>query len=322
MNDIEPTSTAPAPRAARWVLAGAAVLALGAVGWSLARQGEDPVAETAPATEQAPVSEMIAQLESRLAAKPDDAEGWQMLGWSYFQTGRYAEAATAFKRATTLDPDNAEYWSMLGEALVLASTDGKGLPPDAKAAFDQAIGLDAKDPRARYFQAVALDLDGKHRQAIDAWFDLLADTPADAPYAADIRQVIAEVARVSNIDVSDRLAKTQFAPPAAGFRTDGAAVATGAIPGPSREDLQAARNLPQGQQDAMIQGMVESLAAKLEADPNNADGWIMLMRSRMQLGQEKAAREALAKALHTFRNDGATTRRVKEAAAALGIAGA
>ncbi|HEU0159991.1 MAG TPA: tetratricopeptide repeat protein, partial [Hyphomicrobiaceae bacterium] len=34
--------------------------------------------------------------------------GWRMLGWSYFQTGRYKEAAGAYAKAVDLDPSSAE----------------------------------------------------------------------------------------------------------------------------------------------------------------------------------------------------------------------
>src|SRR3546814_15669535 len=62
-------------------------------------------------------------------------------------------------------------------------------------------------------------------------------------------------------------------------------VAARAIPGPSRADMEAASQLPKGQQDAMIEGMVSGLEAKLKANPADVDRWIMLMRSRMTLGE-------------------------------------
>ena len=43
--------------------------------------------------------------------------------------------------------------------------------------------------------------------------------------------------------------------------------------------------------------MVESLDAKLRANPKNPDGWVMLMRSRMTLGQPDKAGKALKDAL-------------------------
>jgi cytochrome c-type biogenesis protein CcmH len=265
---------------------------------------------------------VIAKLEKKLAEKPDDAEGWRMLGWSYFQTERFAEAATALKQATKLDPEHAETWSFLGEALVLASKEEGKMPRDAKVAFDKAIKLDPEDARARYFQAVALDLAGRPRQAINAWFKLLEDTPSDAPYADDIREVIRNVGEKRKIDVEKRLAEAKFASPANGTVTDGPQKAAAGIPGPTSEQMKAAAGMPKGQQEAMIRGMVEGLEAKLVKDPANADGWIMLMRSRMQLGEPKKAAETLQKGLAAFRNDGDAARKLREAASSLGVAGA
>jgi len=326
--DNEQAAPAPAPaangRTGKIALAAAAAIALAAGGTALwrANRGDSGQAPAAAQAQPPSVDEVIAKLEARLKANPNDAEGWRMLGWSYYQTERYAEAATAMKRATALDPKNPEYFSMLGEALVLASKDGDGVPADAMAAFDKALALDPKDSRARYFHAVKLDLDGQHQAALDEWFALLKDSPADAPWVGDVREVIQSVGKKHNIDVAQRLAAVSPAPPANGFTTNGQQVASAGIPGPTQQQMQAAAQLPKGQQDAMVQGMVDGLEAKLKANPNNAQGWIMLMRSRMQLGQQQKAALALQNGLAAFRNDGATSRQLREAAATLGIAGA
>jgi tetratricopeptide (TPR) repeat protein len=54
------------------------------------------------------VNTMIERLAARLETTPGDSKGWRMLGWSYFHTGRYKEAATALARAVELDPNSAE----------------------------------------------------------------------------------------------------------------------------------------------------------------------------------------------------------------------
>lgn len=320
------STSKPSGRGGRIVLVLAAVVALSAGGiavWRGQRDAEIIAQPPAPTESQAPsVDDVITRLEARLKAKPDDAEGWRMLGWSYFQTERYAEAATALKEATKLDDTHAETYSFLGESLVLASKSEGRIPADAQAAFKRALKLDPKDARARYFRAVAMDLAGQHRKAIDAWFALLKDTPSDAPYAEDIRAVIKSVGDRYKIPYEERLAAAQFAPPASGMATNGAAVASGAIPGPSSAEIQAASALPKGQQEAMIRGMVDGLEAKLAKNPGNADGWIMLMRSRMQLGEPAKAAKALEGGLAAFRNDLAITRKLREAATAIGVPGA
>lgn len=321
----ENNSETTAPNIGRIALILAALLAVGAIGIqvyrSMSGSSEDPTAAVADSGEQAPsVDEVISGLEKKLQDNPDDAESWRMLGWSYFETQKFAESATAMKRATTLDPDNAEYWSMLGEALVMSSN-GQQVPADASEAFKKALAIDKDDPRARYFLAVEKDISGDHKGAIEDWFALLEDTPADAPYAEDVRRVIGQVAEKEGIDVADRLAKATPAAPTGGMTTDGPATATAAIPGPTSQQMQEAAAMPVGQQEAMIANMVEGLDKRLQSDPNDADGWIMLMRSRVQLGQTVKAQKALADGLEAFKNDGAQAKRIREAAATLGVGG-
>lgn len=291
------TGTTGSRRLARSVLGGAALIAAVSVGFALMRDtGGALTGQAASQVGNGQDASVIATLERRLADRPDDAEGWRMLGWAYVQNGRHADAAGAFRRATALVPDKAEYWAMLGETIVLSSAKGTGISPEAKAAFDKALELDAKEPRARYYHAMGLELAGQHREAIEAWFALLADSPADAPWTGDVRQAIGEVAQANGIDVADRLGTS--APDAA--KAGGAGQANGS-------------------QDAMIRGMVDRLAARLADNPDDADGWVLLMRSRRQLGDDAGARQALDDALSAFRDDPATSRRLGEAAAGLGV---
>jgi cytochrome c-type biogenesis protein CcmH len=67
------------------------------------------------------VNTMIERLAARLKTTPDDIAGWRMLGWSYFNTGRHKEAATAYARAIELDPNSAELKVSYEEAKAKAS---------------------------------------------------------------------------------------------------------------------------------------------------------------------------------------------------------
>jgi cytochrome c-type biogenesis protein CcmH len=295
-------------RFSRIALIAAGLLAVSAIGVKLWRdRAPDAPASTATAVAPRDVGATISSLEAKLKADPNDAEGWQMLGWSFFQTQRYAEAAMAYKRATVLKPDKGEYWSSLGEALVTA---GPGnVPVEAKTAFEKAVALDPKDPRARYFLGVAKDMAGDHKGAIDDWFALLKDTPAGAPWEADVRRTIEAVGAKDKIEVASRLAALRPAAPPPG-------TATAAIPGPNPDQMRAATQLPPGQQEAMIAGMVEGLAAKLKANPKNVEGWIMLMRSYTTLGRGSDASAAYRSAVAA--NPGARTD-LDDAAKTLGV---
>ncbi|CAN5195264.1 hypothetical protein BH10PSE13_BH10PSE13_26180 [soil metagenome] len=311
-------------KASRLLLMAAVAIAIIAILYAVTRNKSVTNAAPAPAAsavDPAPSADpqaVIRALQEQVGAKPDDAEGWQRLGQAYYLTERYADAERAYRRATTLKPRDGSLWSAYGEATVMASTHDP-MPKTALAAFQKAYQLDPRDARARYFLAVARDLGGNHKGAIDDWLALLSDTPAGAPWESDLRRTIEQVGKINDIDVATRIAAikpARQAPGAALALAD--PVATGAIPGPSPEQMHAASALPAGAQDQMVQGMVGRLEGKLKADPKNVDGWIMLMRSRMTLGQAtqaSAARDTAVAANPT------AAARIRDAAATLGVPG-
>lgn len=71
----------------------------------------------------------------------------------------------------------------------------------------------------------------------------------------------------------------------------------------------------------MIRDMVDRLDARLASTPHDEAGWLRLMRSRMVLGENEAARTALTKALAAFAGDAAAKSRLTAAARELGIDG-
>jgi cytochrome c-type biogenesis protein CcmH len=248
----------------------------------------------------------LAALEQAVEETPDDAAAWAALGEARFAREDFQGAADAFRRASTLAPAVAMHHSALGEALVMASR-VEPLPDPALAAFRRAVELDPRDPRARYFLAVKRDLDGDHQGAITDWLALLADTPRGAPWEASLRQTIEQVARNNNIDVAARLAAVEQ-PEAM----------PGAARGPSRADVEAAAALPRAQQEQMIAQMLTQLEQSLRQNPRQPDRWIMLMRSRMTLGEGERALEALRAAMTANPEDAA---RLRRAAQQMGVPG-
>ncbi|HEX8442990.1 MAG TPA: tetratricopeptide repeat protein [Allosphingosinicella sp.] len=303
------------PSTATIILGAAGVIAVASAAVALTRDNEKvdaPAGAHGSAKPDQPVGDvnsMIASLEAKLKQNPDDAQGWRMLGWSYFETGDLMRSAGAYRRAAQIEPNNAENWSSLGEALQTASTD---VSPEAKAAFERAMKIDAKDPRARYFLGVQKDLSGQHAAAIEDWIGLLKETPPGAPWESDLRRTILQVAEKSKIDVKGRM-------PAAQTAAAVQSVATAPIPGPTPEQLAAASSIPPSQQDEMVQGMVSRLADRLKSNPKDADGWIRLMRARMVLGEAAAASEALRSARAAFQGDAPTQGRLDRAATELGV---
>ncbi len=301
---------------AGWVLLGAALLlAAGSIGFNVYQGSGEENAPAVPTDGTA----TIEQLRAAAEASKDDAGPWGDLAFAYFGQGQYTEAAAAYRRALEIAPDEAVLWSALGETLVLAS-ERDPLPAEALAAFQKAVALDATDPRARYFLAAKKDLDKDHEGALAAWLDLLADSPQGAPWEADLVRTIEQVGKMNSIDVSARIAKAQAARKPAllapGSGSVAGEAASPALRGPSAADVAAAGAMKPSEQRQMAEGMVAQLEARLQSEPKNVDGWVMLMRSRMTLGEPAKAKAALEAAVKA--NPGAAAD-LRAQAAALGV---
>ncbi|MEQ1498836.1 MAG: tetratricopeptide repeat protein [Novosphingobium sp.] len=302
----------------RNLLIGAAALVAGAAAVLVMRGGTSPSASpaaTAPAganQQIADVDTMISKLAARLEKEPNDGEGFRMLGWSYLMTGRPQQAIAPFKRALELLPDQATVHSGYGEALVGVAA-GK-VTPEAKAAFDQALRRDPKEPRARYFIGLWHAQNGRGKEALALWIELANSGPADAPWQPEVQAKIRDEAAKQGVDVSSRLKVAAAASPAMPVQ-----------PGPAQPDpakAAAISQLPPEQQQASIDGMVSGLAARLKSNPKDAKGWSMLFRSRMVLKQDKQAAADLAAARSAFSGDAAGLAEVNAAAKAAGVPGA
>jgi cytochrome c-type biogenesis protein CcmH len=290
------------------IAAVALVILAAALGWRFFGQdGGDFAGSEAPAAMSTPLT--LEELREAAEAAPDDPVAWQQLGFAYFSRNMFAEAAEAYETATRIEPESAELWSALGEARVMASANDP-LPEAALEAFRRSVAIDPGNPRARYFLAVEKDLAANHEGAIADWLSLLADTPPGAPWERDLVRTIEQVGELRGIEVASRIdmaSSTRDILPLQPGMT---------VPGPTTEQMAAAASLSPGQQQDMAEEMVARLAARLEEEPQNVDGWIMLMRSYVTLGRTGQARDALERATAANPQSGA---QLQSAAQALGL---
>ena len=298
----EGNSGAGAGGKAGWILLGAAaVLAAGSIGYNVYDAGASEAQTAASADGELSIEELRAAAE----ASPNDAGPWSALGFAHFERGEFDESVAAYERAVEIDDSAAELWSALGEARVMATDAAEAaanpLPDDAIAAFSKAVELDPSDPRARYFLAVKKDIDGDPEGAIASWLALLSDTPPGAPWENDVMRTIQQVGAINDIDVEQRLATVmETRAPEVLLPGSGSAAGDAAAPtlrGPSAQQVAEASQMRPSEQRDMAVGMVEGLEARLKDEPSNIDGWIMLMRSRMTLGEPERARAALNSAI-------------------------
>jgi cytochrome c-type biogenesis protein CcmH len=144
---------------------------------------------------------LIVKVEAHLAQNPSDPQGWRALAPAYRALGRYEEAARAYARALEMGRPDAALYADMGEALAMGA---QGLVTrEASEAFDQALKLDANNPKARYYRGLASLQDGKPEEALHTWQAMLADAPRDAPWRALVEQ---EIARLGGAEQSRMIA--------------------------------------------------------------------------------------------------------------------
>ena len=291
------------------VLVLAAVLAVAAIIFSLTRGGETAATNAvAPATSPNAAPDpaaAIAAMREGLAQDPDNHRAWHMLGLTLQRIGRFDEARDSYRRAMQLQPNNPDYISSYGEMILVLG--GDGADREAEALFRRALEFRRDHPAPRYYLALLKDQKGQHREALDELVTLINEAPAGASWEAQVRDAAEKIARDNNIDIAGRLPAPRQS------------VATAGIPGPTQQQLDAARSIPPSEQEDMAKGMVDRLAARLAQNPRDERGWIMLMRSRMVRGEGPGASEALRSGLAAFSDDAAVQQRLRSAAGELGI---
>jgi len=268
-----------------------------------------------------PVEEMIRRLAARLQQNPKDGQGWRTLGWSYLNVGQYSEAGEAYAKAIELSPNDAEIRGARIEALV-RSADGV-VTADAKSAIEDTLKLDAKNGRGRFFKWLAREQEGDKTAALTGWLELLKDADPTESWVPDLKNRISELERDLGKDAparptGPRSAMTIGSPQSLRAPPD-SPMSPMVEKGPSPQDVQAAEGMAPADRSAMIRGMVDRLAHRLEKSPRDADGWIKLIQSRIVLGETELAKQALADGTGAFVDDPQQRDRIVAAAQKLGL---
>jgi cytochrome c-type biogenesis protein CcmH len=261
-------AVAPQRRRRAAALAAFAILALGPTGLYVALGSPDIPAQPAFARVKTPqghesIANLVGQVEEHLARNPGDGAGWELIAPVYMRLGRFSDAVEARRKALALNGASAVREADLGEALAAAANGV--VTAEAKQAFDRALAQDGHEAKARYFLGLAAEQDGNSEQAASTWRALLADAPADAPWAAFVRE---SLARVSGAPVAEA--------------------------GPSAGDVAAAANMSDEERREMVRGMVARLADRLRGNGADVEGWLRLVRAYAVLGDRDKAKGAAA----------------------------
>jgi cytochrome c-type biogenesis protein CcmH len=221
----------------------------------------------------------------------------------YMSWRRYADAADAYAQAIRFLGPSAKRLSGQGQALVLANNGV--VTEDARQALESALALDQALIEPRVLLAIAKEQDGHFEAAIEDWRELLNKTNGDAPW----REMVEKRIAAAEAHLAGTGARTSV-PSETGAQREG---------GPSTSDMAAAQNMSPAERQAMIERMVQGLAARLDQDGNDLPGWLKLVRAYSVLDRKDDALKALQRAKSEFSGNAQAIDQLDQLAAELGL---
>ncbi len=253
-----------------------------------------------PASEQN-LAALVARVEARLRAHPEEGEGWDAIAPVYLSARQYGNAAEAYAQAIRLLGATPQRLSGYGQALVLEK--GGLVTEEARASLERALALDETLVEPRILIAIAKEQDGDFAAAVADWRGLLEKKGADEGWRAMVQRRIAEAE-----------AHLAGKPPAAPETApqDG-------MGGPNAADVAAAQNMSPADRQAMVETMVQKLATRLEQNSDDLAGWLRLVRAYTVLGRKDEAQQALIRARSQFAGNEKAIGQLDALAAELGL---
>jgi cytochrome c-type biogenesis protein CcmH len=135
---------------------------------------------------------MVDQLAKKLAANPEDGDGWALLGRSYRVLGRYDAASMAYNEASKRLPPNASLYVEWAEAI--AQAQGRSLAGQPTDLLERAIKLEPDNLKALALLGAAAMERNDRPAAIATWTKLRGLLPPDSPQARQIDAALAQAA--------------------------------------------------------------------------------------------------------------------------------
>jgi cytochrome c-type biogenesis protein CcmH len=244
----------------------ALLLPLGAGGmyWSIGTPAAiDPIAAQNAANDK--VLKMVDGLAERLKESPNNPKGWAMLARSYKVMGRLNEAEQAFERAGDVVNTDADLLVDYADLLaVKANGDIEGRPLTL---IKKALEINPQHPMGLMISGVAAYRRSDYAGAVTYWEKLLLVLEPGSPDAQQVEADIADARAKIGKPVAGKLPPAVSAAAAAGTMT------------PEK-----------------INQMVDRLAERLKANPDDLAGWARLARAYKVQNRLPEAEQAYVKA--------------------------
>ena len=214
------------------------------------------------------------------AKQPDDIANWLQLALAAARTGNSRVEIDALQNALSLSNNASDIKAMIAEALSRAAGGQVTIP--ARQLINEILQVEPNEPRALFLWGLAAYQDQDYQLAIDRWAYLYQLSAPNAPWRERLEDSIRQAADDGGLPAPDLLERAKA--------------------GTSQGEADSNQMSP-AEQQAMIEGMVAGLAARLKDSPDDREGWLRLARSYKVLDQLDAQINALFRAAELDKSD-------------------
>ena len=205
------------------------------------------------------MGQALEQVREHLDANPEDVQGWKVLAQTARAVGDFATAAQAYGELARMEASDVNWRANELEAYIAHA--GGQITPAARLVLAALISEAPDHPAGQYYLGLVRLQSGDEAGARAVWTTLADRSSPQAPWMPRLRQ------QLGTLGVS---------PPAL-----------------SERDVAVVDAMSEEEREAFMLQMLERLENRLESDPADPEGWLMLARSKLALGDKTGAIRAL-----------------------------
>lgn len=199
------------------------------------------------------------QVKAHLAENPSDIQGWLVLAKTARAIGDFPTTASAYSALANMNPGEPKY--RIEEFEVYMAHAGGQITPAARLVLAALLDSAPEHPAGQYYLGLAHLQSGNEAAARAVWTALADRSTADAPWMSSLTRQLRGLG-VGAPELTD-------------------------------QDIAIVNSMSDSEREAFMKSMLARLESKLDSDPADVTGWLMLARSKLTLGDKLGAINAL-----------------------------
>ena len=220
---------------------------------------------------------LMERLRAALKDRPDDEPGLLLLARNEARLGNFVAAREAQEHLIAVKGARASALDLSLTIEMMTYAAAGYVSPEAEVYLRRLLEAEPHNGEGRYFLGLLHAQNGRPDLAFPVWRRLLEESRPNAPWMPVILNDIERIADAAGVN---------YTPPS--------------LAGPDESAIAAAADMTAEDRQAMIQGMVEGLAARLAEDGGTPEEWAQLIRALNVLGEDQRARAVYTEAKQVF----------------------